>query len=147
MLYPDPSTQTTVLQRLQTKDLQQLRTVLTTGLEAAGFDVPTVQGYVDRFQRALTHQTPMDLAAFRALGFDVLLQPLLAHDTAGAVGVAMLFPTHNLWTLAARDAITQRLTTALTAYGIRGTLSGLYTVSSAAASLLSADFVTIKIRK
>jgi hypothetical protein len=143
MLYPDPATQSAVLQRLQTKDLQQLRTTLTTGLEAAGFDAPTVQGYVDRFQRALTHRTPIDLAAFRALGFDALLQPLLAHDGAGAVGVAMLFPTHNLWTLATRDAITQRLTTTLTAYGIRGTLSGLYTVSSASAGLLSADFVRI----
>ncbi len=38
MLYPDPSTQTAVLQRLQTKDLQQLRTTLSTGLAAAGFD-------------------------------------------------------------------------------------------------------------
>jgi hypothetical protein len=98
---------------------------------------------VDRFQRALTHRTPIDLATFRALGFDALLQPLLAHDAAGAVGVAMLFPTHNLWTLAAHDAITQRLTTALSAYAIRGTLSGLYTVSSASAALLSADFVRI----
>src|SRR5712692_8518380 len=143
MLYPDPATQTAVLQRLHTKDLQQLYTALTTGLEAAGFDVPTVQGYMGRFQRALSHRTPIDLAAFRALGFDALLQPMLAHDAAGAVSVAMLFPTHNLWTLAARDAITQRLTTTLTAYGIRGTLSGLYTVSSASAALLSADFVRI----
>src|SRR5712691_3905542 len=143
MLYPNPSTQTIVLQRVQTKDLQQLRTALGTGLEAAGFDVPTGQGYVERFQRALTHRTPIDLAAFRALGFETLLQPLLAHDAAGAVGVAVLFPTHNLWTLAARDAITQRLATTLTGYGIRGTLSGLYTVSSAAAALLSADFVRI----
>ena len=143
MLYPDPATQSAVLQRLQRKDLPQLRTTLTTDLEAAGFDVPTVQGYVERFQRALTHRTPIDLAAFRALGFDALLQPLLAHDAAGAVGVAVLFPTHNLWTLATRDAITQRLTTTLTAYGIRGTLSGLYTVSSASAALISADFVRI----
>src|SRR5262249_55314213 len=44
MLYPDPSTQTAVLQRLQTKDLQQLRSALTTGLDAAGFDMPTIQG-------------------------------------------------------------------------------------------------------
>ncbi|HEY5868893.1 MAG TPA: MMPL family transporter [Candidatus Tectomicrobia bacterium] len=143
MLYPDPSTQTAVLQRVQTKDLQQLRTTLSTGLAAAGFAAPTIQEYVDRFQRTLSHRTPIDLAAFRALGFDALLQPLLAHDAAGAVGVAVLFPTHNLWTLAARDAITQRLTTTLTTYGIHGTLSGLYTVSSAATALLSADFVRI----
>src|SRR2546428_7723610 len=56
MLYPDPATQSAVLQRLQRKDLPQLRTTLTTDLEAAGFDVPTVQGYVERFQRALTHR-------------------------------------------------------------------------------------------
>ena len=143
MLYPDPSTQTAVLQRVQTKDLQQLRTILSTGLEAAGFAAPTIQEYVDRFQHVLSHRAPIDLAAFRALGFDALLQPLLAHDAVGAVGVAVLFPAHNLWTLAARDAITQRLTTTLATYGIHGTLSGLYTVSSAAATLLSTDFVRI----
>jgi predicted RND superfamily exporter protein len=98
---------------------------------------------VDRFQHVLSHRSPIDLAAFRALDFDALLQPLLAHDAVGAVGVAVLFPAHNLWTLAARDAITQRLTTTLTTYGIHGTLSGLYTVSSAATALLSADFVRI----
>src|SRR4029450_6006652 len=119
MLYPDPSTQTAVLQRLQTKDLQQLRTTLTTDLETAGFDVPTVQGYADRFQRALTRQTPIDLADFRALGFDPILQPLLAHGATGPVGLAMLLPTHNLWTLADRDAIKQRLTTPLAAHDHR----------------------------
>jgi predicted RND superfamily exporter protein len=143
MLYPDLATQNAVLQRLHTKDLQQLSAALSTGLEAAGFDASAIQKYVERFQRALSHRTPIDLAAFRALGFDALLQPLLAHDAAGAVGVAMLFPTHNLWTLAARDTITQRLSATLAAYGIRGTLSGLYTVSSASAALLSADFVRI----
>jgi len=35
MLYPNPSTQTIVLQRVQTKDLQQLSTALSSGLEAA----------------------------------------------------------------------------------------------------------------
>ena len=82
-------------------------------------------------------------ASRRGFSAASLLQPLLAHDAAGAVGVAMLFPTHNLWTLAARDAITQRLTATLVEYGIRGTLSGLYTVSSASAALLSTDFVRI----
>jgi predicted RND superfamily exporter protein len=145
MLYPDPATQRAVLQRLQAKDPQQLRTVLSTSLVSAGFDMPTVQEYVDRFEHALTHQTPIDLATFRARGFDVLLRPLLSHDTAGAVGAAMLFPSHALWTLAARDAITQRLTTALTVQDIRGTLSGLYTVSSASAALLYTDFVHITV--
>ena len=140
MLYPDPAVQDAVLQRVHAKNPRQLLSALTASLDAAGFDLPTVQGYVDRVQRLLSHRTPIDLATFRALGFDALLRPFLAHDAAGAVGVAMLFPTHDLWTLAARDAITQRLTTALTAHGIRGTLSGLYTVSSASAALLSADF-------
>ena len=143
MLYPDPATQATVLQRIQAKDREQLRLTLSTSLAEAGFDVSTMQEYMERVQHALTHQTPMDLATFRALGFDALLQSLLAHDAAGAVGVAMLFPTHDLWTPAARDAITQRLTATLTAYGIRGTLSGLYTVSSASAALLSADCLRI----
>jgi predicted RND superfamily exporter protein len=140
LLYPAPATQSAVLQRLQAKDPQQLGGVLRASLEDAGFDMPSMQEYIDHVQRALTHRTPVDLATFRALGFDALLRPMLAHDAAGAVAVAMLFPTHDLWTLAARDAIAQRLTTALTAHGIRGTLSGLYTISSASAALLSADF-------
>src|SRR5205823_12223158 len=107
------ATQTAVLQRLQAKDPPQLRTALTARLTAAGFDMSTMQEYADRFQRAITHRDPVDLATFRALGFDALLRPLLAHDAAGAVSVAMLFPTQALWTLAARDAITQRLTAAL----------------------------------
>src|SRR5262249_45886480 len=116
-LYPDPATQRAVLQRLQAKDPQQLRAALTSSLDAAGFDTPTVQGYVDHVQRVLSHRDPIDLATFRALGFDALLRPMLAHDPAGAMGVAMLFPTHDLWTLAARDAMTQRLTAALMAQG------------------------------
>ncbi len=143
MLYPDAATQSAVLQRLQAKDPQQLLTVLTTSLDAAGFATPTAQSYVTHVQHAITHRAPIDLATFRALGFDALLRPLLAHDAAEAVGVAMLFPIRDLWTLTARDAITQRLTTALTAHGIRGTLSGLFTISSASAALLSADFVRI----
>ena len=143
MLYPDPAAQSAVLQRLQDKDPQQLRTTLADSLEAAGFDVPTVQNYVDRVQHALTFRHPVDLATFRALGFDTLLRPLLAHDAAGAVGLALLFPTQDLWTPAARDAITRRLTAALTAHGVHGTLSGLYTISSASAALLRADFTRI----
>ena len=91
----------------------------------------------------LSHRDPIDLATFRALGFDALLRPVLAHDPAGALGVAMLFPTHDLWTPTARDAITQRLTATLRVQGSRGTLSGLYTISSASADLLSTDFVRI----
>jgi predicted RND superfamily exporter protein len=142
-LYPDPATQHAVLQRLQATDPQQLRAALTSSLDAAGFDTPAVQGYVDHVERAISHRDPIDLATFRALGFDALLRPVLAHDAAGAMGVAMLFPTHDLWTPTARDAITQRLTAALRAQGSHGTLSGLYTISSASAALLSADFVRI----
>jgi predicted RND superfamily exporter protein len=143
LLYPDSATQTAVLQRIQAKNIEQLSLTLSTSLAAAGFDMSTMQAYVERVQHTLSRQTLIDLMTFRALGFDALLRPLLAHDTTGAVGVAMLFPTHDLWMLAARDAITQRLTATLMAYDIHGTLSGLYTISSASAALLSADFVRI----
>ena len=132
-----------MVQRLQSIDLPQLRAALISNLDTAGFDMPTVQRYADHVQRALSHRDPIDLATFRALGFDALLRPMLAHDHAGALGVAMLFPTHDLWTPTARDAITQRLTATLRVQGSRGTLSGLYTISSASADLLSADFVRI----
>src|SRR2546428_11079850 len=62
MLYPDPATQSAVLQRIQAKDREQLRLTLSTSLTAAGFNVSTVQAYVNRVQHTLTHPTPMDLA-------------------------------------------------------------------------------------
>lgn len=144
-LYPAPEVQQAVLQRLHAKNPRELLTVLRTSLAEAGFDMTALQPYIERVQNALTLPAPVDLATFRALGFDALLRPLLAHDATGAVGVALLFPVTELWTLAARDAITQRLNAALTAQGMHGTLSGLYTISSAAAALLSADFVRITV--
>ena len=53
----------------------------------------------------------------------------------------MLFPTHNLWTLAAAMPYATPHTT-LTAYGIRGTLR-VSTRLIGSAALLSADFVRI----
>lgn len=143
MLYPDPAAQRAVLQRLQAKDAPQLLHALADSLTTAGFDARLVQEYVGRLQHALSLRHAVDLATFRALGFDTLLRSSLAHDAAGAVGVALLFPTQELWTQARRDAITQRLTSELTARAIHGTLSGLYTISSAAAALLKADFTRI----
>ena len=145
LLYPAPTAQEAVFQRLRAKDPQQLRRTLLTSLEEAGFATDTAQAYADRLQQLFTHQTPVDLPTFRALGFEALLQPLLAHDAHGAVGLALLFPTHDLWTQTIREALTQRLTAALSAHGIRGTLSGLYTVSSASAALLGADFLRITV--
>ncbi len=143
MLYPDAAVQQAVAQRLHTKEPQHLVATLRVLLEAAGFDSVMLQPYLERVQGAVTPRPPLDISAFRALGFDALLRPLLAHDNAGAVGVAMLFPVTDLWTQAARDAISQRLTVVLTAADIRGTLSGLYTISSAAATVLSGDFLRI----
>jgi predicted RND superfamily exporter protein len=84
--------------------------------------------------------TPLDLATFRALGFDELLRGSLAQDATGAVGLALLFPTRELWTLDARQAVEQRLTRVLAALDVHGTLTGLYTLSAASAARISADF-------
>src|SRR5205807_1563481 len=69
---------------------------------------------------------------------------------AAVTSPAMLYPdaatqTAVLQRLQAKDPPQLRtaLTAALTAHGIRGTLSGLYTISSASAALLSADFIRI----
>lgn len=143
MLYPDPAAQQAVLTALQRLDLSQWRAMLVASLETAGFDVSTFSDYIERVLHALSLTEPVDLERFRALGFDSVLRPLLAHDDAGAVGVAMLFPRHDLWTREARDVITQRLSAALETHGLRGTLSGLYTISAASAALIKADFSRI----
>lgn len=140
MLYPDPHVPAEVLSRLQAKDAAQLTTVLTTSLAEAGFDVAALQGYISAIQHALTLREPLDLSTFRARGFDPLLRPFLAHDAAGAVGLAVLFPAQDLWTQETRDTLTQRLTAVLAAQGVHGTLNSLYTISSASAALISADF-------
>jgi uncharacterized protein len=122
------------------KDPAALAAVLTTSLEEAGFEVTALHGYLTRVQHALTLQTPLDLASFRALGFDELLRPVLAQDAAGAVGLALLFPTTDLWTLAERTAVSQRVTRLLAEGAIHGSLTGFYLISSASAARIGADF-------
>ncbi|MGE3539703.1 MAG: MMPL family transporter [Candidatus Tectimicrobiota bacterium] len=143
LLYPAPASQRALLQRLRLKDPQQLLAALSAALAAAGFDAPSTVAYVETLRRTLNYSAVIDLATFRSLGFDALLRPLLAHDAAGAVGVALLFPVHDLWTRAARDAITQRVNRALQGANVRGTLSGLYTISAESASRLGSDFLRI----
>ncbi len=92
--------------------------------QEAGFDVAALHAYIARVQHALTLHTPLDLAAFRALGFGELLRAFLAQDATGAVGLAILFPTRDLWTLEERQAVTQRLTQLLAELGVRGSLTG-----------------------
>jgi uncharacterized protein len=140
LFYPDWAFQAEVLRRLQRKDPEALAAVLTTRLAEAGFDVAALHGYIARVQHALTLHTPLDLAAFRALGFGELLRAFLAQDATGAVGLAILFPTRDLWTLAERQAVTQRLTQLLAEQGVRGSLMGLYTISAASAASIGADF-------
>jgi predicted exporter len=140
LLYPDPTLQATVLDRLQRKDPEALMAALTTGLHEAGFDVPALHAYLTRVQHALTLRTPLDLEAFKALGFSELLRAFLAEDAAGAMGLALLFPRHDLWTLDERQAISQRLTQLLADLHVPGSLSGLYTISAASAERIGADF-------
>jgi predicted RND superfamily exporter protein len=61
-------------------------------------------------------------------------------DATGAVGLALLFPTRELWTLAERHAVSQRVTQRLTALDVHGSLTGLYTISAASAARTGADF-------
>jgi predicted RND superfamily exporter protein len=140
LLYPEPALQAEVLRRLQRKDPAALMTVLTTRLEEAGFEVTALHAYLTRVQHALTLDTPLDLASFKALGFDELLRTFLAHDATGAVGLALLFPTRDLWTLDERQAVTQRLTRLLAALDVHGSLTGFYTISAASAARIGADF-------
>jgi predicted RND superfamily exporter protein len=140
LLYPAPALQAEVLRRLQRKDPAALLTVLATRLEEAGFEMPALHAYLTRVQHALTLDTPLDLAAFKALGFEELLRPFLAHDATGAVGRALLFPRRDLWTQDERQAVTERLTRLLAALDVPGSLTGLYTISAASAARLGADF-------
>lgn len=140
LFYPSLQQQQKVLRRLQAKQSQHLLTVLTASLEETGFDLASLQDYITRMRHALERQQSLDLASFRALGFDNLLQPFLAHDASGAVGLALLFPTTDLWTQQARQTITKRLTQVLASHGLHGTLESLYTISAASAAEISRDF-------
>jgi hypothetical protein len=138
--YPDPVAQEAVLQRLRHKDPEALAAVLTASLEEAGFDVAAMHGYVTRVQQALTRHAPLTLADLQTLGLGELFSSLLGRDTAGAAGLMVLFPRQDLWTQGERQAITQRLTILLSSFGLRGTLSGLYTISAEGAAHTHADF-------
>ena len=140
LLYPDPHIQKEVLRRLHAKDPDMLTQVLTTSLAEAGFELAAMESYLDQVTHALRLQTPLDLATFTHLGLGEILRPLLAHDKSGAGAQAMLFPTRELWTQADRDLLSQRLTAALMAHGLRGSLTGFYTVSSASAAQIGTDF-------
>jgi predicted exporter len=137
-LYPDPAAQAAVLQRLQQKDPEALAGTLAASLEEAGFDVSALQGYITRVRNALSLRVPLTLADLK--GFGELARSFLGHDHAGAAGLMVLFPRRDLWTLADRQLLSQRVTALLNQFGIQGTLSGLYTVSAEAAARTSADF-------
>jgi uncharacterized protein len=140
VLYPDPEAQEMVLQRLRHMDPDALAQVLAASLDAAGFDVPALQGYIARVRRAVALRMPLDLAALEILGFGDMLRPLLGHDNAGAVGLVVLFPKRDLWTLADRHALSQHITTLLTQLGLHGALTSLYTVSAESAARVGVDF-------
>jgi predicted RND superfamily exporter protein len=127
VLYPAPEAQEAVLQRLRDTDPDALAQALANSLEAAGFDVTALQGYVARVRHAFALRTPLDLATLETLGMREMLRPLLGHDDAGAVGLVVLFPRRDLWTL-------------LTRLGLHGTLTSLYTVSAESAARVGVDF-------
>jgi uncharacterized protein len=139
-LCPAPADQEAVLQRLRHKDPDALADVLAASLEAAGFDGAALRDYVTRVRNALALQAPLDLEGLKTLGFGELVHSLLGRDAAGAAGLLVLFPRRDLWTLADRQLLAQRLTALLQQFGLRGTLSGLYTVSAESAARTSADF-------
>ena len=139
-LYPDLESQEAVIQRLRSKDPDQLVHVLATSLEAAGFDVTAFADYMRRVRKALAWRTPLDVSTFKSLGFNDFIRPFIGHDDAGAAGLVLLYPKQDLWTLADRNALSQRVTTLLNRFGLQGTLTGLYTVSSASAARIGADF-------
>jgi predicted RND superfamily exporter protein len=140
VLYPSPEAQAAVLQRLRRIDPDTLAQVLAESLEAAGFDMPALQGYLARVRHVLTLRTPLNLAALETLGVGEMLHPFLSHDEAGAVGLVVLFPRRDLWTLADRHALSQRVTALLAQLRLHGTLTSLYTVSAASAARVGVDF-------
>jgi hypothetical protein len=139
-IYPDLESQEAVLQRLRSKDPDTLVQVLATSLEAAGFDVTAFTDYMQRMHQALSLRTSLDLATFKSLGFNDLVRPFVGRDAAGAAGLVVLYPKKDLWTLADRNALSQRVTSLLDRFGLHGTLTGLYTVSSESAARIGADF-------
>ena len=139
-LFPAPEIQEAVLQRLRQKDADALLTILNARLEEAGFDIATRQGYITQVRQVLNLRDSLDLTALKSRGFEEFIQPFLGHDDAGAAGVVVLFPKHELWTLADRSRLSQQLSEILTSLGLQGRLIGLYTVSSESAAQIGADF-------
>jgi len=139
-IYPDLESQEAVIQRLRSKDPDKLVQVLATSLDAAGFDVSAFTDYMRRVRKALALRTPLALSTFKGLGFNDLVRPFVGHDDAGAAGLVILYPKKDLWTLADRNALSQRVTALLNHFGLQGTLTGLYTVSSASTARIGADF-------
>jgi predicted RND superfamily exporter protein len=139
-IYSSSETQQAVLRRLQRKDPNALRQTLTASLREAGFDTAAYADYIARIQTMLALQTPLGLVELKALGLQALWDDFLGHDEAGAAGLVVLFPKQELWQAADRQAISQRVTDLLATLGLRGTLSGLYTVSAESAARIGADF-------
>jgi len=139
-VYPDLESQEAVIHRLRSKDPDQLVHVLATSLDAAGFDVTAFTDYLRRVRQALAWRTPLDFSTFKRLGFNDLARPFVGHDDAGAAGLVLLYPKKDLWTLTDRNALSQWVTALLKRFGLQGTLTGLYTVSSESAARIGADF-------
>lgn len=140
LFVPDRQHQEEVLQILRHTDPAALTHTLAAVLEESGFDMAALQGYVGRVRQALSRREPLAVPQLEALGFGAMLDEFLGRDSTGAMGLMLLFPKQELWTASARQTIVQRVTAALTAHGLRGTLTGLYTVSSESAASIAADF-------
>lgn len=140
LLVPDVRNQERVLRPLRQQDPQALAQTLTAMLAEAGFEAAMLQEYVSRVRQALSRRQPLDLARLRELGFGEMLRAFLGRDATGAVGLALLFPKQELWTAAAREDVVQQVEASLTARGLQGELTGLYTVSAESAARIGADF-------
>ena len=114
--------------------------VVTTSLVEAGFDLTAIVGHLDQVAHALRLQVPLDLRHFTLPGLGEPLSPLLAHDETGARAQALLFPTRSCGPRPIGTPLSQCLTAELTTRELRGSLTGLYTVSSAFAVQIAADF-------
>jgi predicted exporter len=132
--------QRAVRQRLKQKDPEVLGQILATALDEAGFNVTAYAPYLSRVQNMLARQTSLDLPQLKALDASALWQSFLSHDANGAAGLMILFPKQELWHVADRQVLSQHVADLLTTLGLRGTLTGLYTISSASAARVGADF-------
>ncbi len=139
-IYPTTDAQQAVLRRLQTKDPDVLGQILTASLNEAGFDVTGYATYIASVRNLLTLRTPLNLSGLKTLGIEDLWRSFLGHDDLGAAGLIVLFPKQELWRVADRNALSQRVTDLLATLGLQGALTGLYTISSASAARIGMDF-------